>query len=327
MTFFVSMLIAGLTTFLFRLHRTLQRGIKKQLAEDKAFKAPQLETQHAVERLTITPLVEFYAEEKALQTEAGVSYLIEADGTKILLDVGANEKRSHPSPLLANAQKMGVDLSELDALFLSHLHRDHVGGVRQEREKTFSPSNGPHPWKELPVYSPAPLTGTLPIGSSPITVTEPMEIAPGIWSMGPMGRQLFFMGYTQEQILAVHVKKKGMVLIVGCGHPGIERIIERCKALFPHPIFGIIGGLHYPITDGRIMVGPLNVQKLVGTDRMPWRGLSKADVEERILAIEKANVQKVGISPHDSCDWSLKAFKKAFQEGYCPVRVGRPIEF
>lgn len=316
----------AVAALLLLLKAQLVKGLRRQAVEEAAFKAPRLDTAKAVESLTILPLVEYYATDETLATEAGVSYLVTAGSTRILLDVGANEKGAHPSPLLANAQKLGADLGTLDAVFLSHLHRDHVGGFKAERERRFAFSAGEAlTFPGLPVFAPNPLTGTLPQGCHGVTVTEPMEIAPGIWSIGPMGRPLFSMGYTVEHALAVHVKGKGIALIIGCGHPSIERLLARCKALFPHPVFAVIGGLHYPIRGGRMMLGPLNLQKLVGADRMPWNGLTEKEVRTGIDAIQHAGVKEVGISPHDSCDWTLSQFRKTFGSHYHEVQVGRPI--
>lgn len=307
------------------LKRKLARGIRRQQMEDTAFKAPKLDTSRSVSTLSVLPLIDYHAATGDLATEAGVSYLVEADGKRILLDVGANEKGDHPSPLLTNAQTLGVNLETLDALFLSHLHRDHVGGIQEEKEKRFSFSKGPHPCQDLPVYSPQPLTGQLPDGCTAVSVTEPLEIAPGIWSMGPMGRSLFLMGYTVEHALAIHVKDKGIALIIGCGHPSIERLLERCTALFPQPVFAVIGGLHYPIHGGRMMLGPVNLQKLVGADRMPWNGLNETDVQKGIAAIKKTGATEVGLSPHDSCDWTLSQFRDAFGESYHEIEVGTAL--
>ena len=303
----------------------LMRGIARQKREDKAFIPPKLHTDHGVDSLTIIPLVEYYAASDDLQTEAGVSYLIEAGGHKILMDLGANEKKAHPSPLLANAQKLGVDLTDLDALFLSHLHRDHVGGIDEEKRRVFAFSKGPFSCKDLPVYSPETLGEVLPPWAKPTTITAPKEIFPGVWSMGPMGRSLFLMGYTLEHVLAVHVKGKGMALIIGCGHPGIQRIIRRCQALFPHPIFAVIGGLHYPVHGGRMMLGPINLQKLVGVDRMPWNGLNEKDVKRAMTLLKKVGIQRVSLSGHDSSDWALDTFQNEFDKDYKTVLAGKPI--
>jgi len=303
----------------------LARGIRRQQREEAAFQAPDLDTSHAVSTLSVLPLVDYHAIDDSLATEAGVSYLVTAGDTRILLDVGANEKGAHPSPLLANAKQLGVDLGTIDALVLSHLHRDHVGGIAEEKEKRFSFTKGSHPCADLPVYTPEPLTGPLPEGCHPINVTEPRQIAPGVWSLGPMGRSLFLMGYILEQAIAVHVKGKGIALIIGCGHPTIERLLARCQTLFPQPVFAVLGGLHYPIRGGRMMLGPVNLQKLVGSDRMPWNGLTETDVQSGIDAIKRAGATAVGLSPHDSCDWSLEQFRNAFGDAYTDIQVGRPI--
>ena len=57
----------------------------------------------SVKNLSILPLVDFYADDSQLKTEPGVSYLIKADDTTILMDVGFNKKKEHPSPLIHNA--------------------------------------------------------------------------------------------------------------------------------------------------------------------------------------------------------------------------------
>jgi metal-dependent hydrolase (beta-lactamase superfamily II) len=54
-------------------------------------------------------------------TEPGLSFLIETAGKKILFDTGYSDL------FLANAEKMGIDLRELDFIVLSHGHLDHSG--------------------------------------------------------------------------------------------------------------------------------------------------------------------------------------------------------
>ena len=58
-----------------------------------------------------------------LLTEHGLSIYFEADGFKWLLDVGASGQ------FIINAQKLGVDISAIDFLILSHGHSDHTGGL------------------------------------------------------------------------------------------------------------------------------------------------------------------------------------------------------
>ncbi|MCP4049446.1 MAG: MBL fold metallo-hydrolase, partial [bacterium] len=95
-----------------------------------------------VKELTVLPLIDFYAVNDTFCTEAGVSYYIKADETDILLDVGANEGKKHPSALINNMSKAGKKVDELDFIYLSHIHMDHVGGMKDQKNKTFSLSAG-----------------------------------------------------------------------------------------------------------------------------------------------------------------------------------------
>jgi 7,8-dihydropterin-6-yl-methyl-4-(beta-D-ribofuranosyl)aminobenzene 5'-phosphate synthase len=156
-------------------------------------------------------------------------------------------------------------------------------------------------------------------------ITDPVVLGEGIASIGVIPRFLFLMGLTLENALAVNVAGKGIVLIVGCGHQTIERIIERTQALFDEPIYAIIGGLHYPVNGGRIMLGPLNIQRIVGSDQPPWTGIQESDVESAIAAIRKVSPRVVALSAHDSSDWCIHRFKEAFGETYMTVSVGQKI--
>jgi len=46
-----------------------------------------------------------------------------------------------------------------------------------------------------------------------------------------------------EQALAVNVAGRGVILVVGCGHPGVPKLVERARAALGRPIAGVIGGL------------------------------------------------------------------------------------
>jgi 7,8-dihydropterin-6-yl-methyl-4-(beta-D-ribofuranosyl)aminobenzene 5'-phosphate synthase len=133
------------------------------------------------------------------------------------------------------------------------------------------------------------------------------------------------MGRTLENSLAVNVAGKGIALIVGCGHQTIERIIDRTRALFDEPIYAIIGGLHYPVYGGRIMIGPVNIQRIVGSDRPPWTGIRESDVDSAIAAIKAVSPKIVALSPHDSSDWCIDRFRQAFGEAYVDLKVGQEI--
>jgi 7,8-dihydropterin-6-yl-methyl-4-(beta-D-ribofuranosyl)aminobenzene 5'-phosphate synthase len=280
----------------------------------------------SVKKLSILPLVDYYGEGRDIKTEPGVSYLIKADDTVILMDMGYNEKKEHPSPLLANMQKLGVRPEDIGMIFITHLHLDHLGGTDEASDHTFSLSRGPVKLNPVTVYAPANVSPSKwNPGPKIEVIKEPRILKPGIASIGAIPRYLFLMGYTEEQSLAINVEGKGIVLIIGCGHPTIERIVERARMIFREPIYAVIGGLHFPVNGGRIFVGPVNMQWLVGSDTPPWKGLGEDDVRKGIEALKAVNPAVVSLSPHDSSDWSLEQFRNAFGNKFVELKAGKEM--
>ncbi len=283
---------------------------------------PKLKNWGVVKQLSILPLVDWYPARPDLAGEPGVAYLIRADDTTILFDVGLNERGEHPSPLLRNAQALSVNLQDLDLIVISHLHLDHVGGMKNQRKRTFSLSGQATDLSGLTVLVPEPMTH--PTASIKV-IDAPQSIAPGVASIGPIPRQLFFLGWTPEQALAINVEGKGLVLVIGCGHPTLPRLIERVEALFDEPLYGVVGGLHYPVTGARTVKLGIPMQRIVGTGKWPWNPISKQEVQSNIAYLQRRNPRLVALSPHDSCDWSLQAFREVFGMAYQDIQVGKEI--
>lgn len=319
--------LAGLIV-LFLLLKVIQLKKGNRQAEEMRQSLPEIKINDfgEVSRLSLLPLVDFQSDRDDLKTEAGVSYLVRADDTTLLLDVGFNAKKEHPSPLMGNMEKLGVTTDSLDMIFISHLHLDHLGGMEDQRAATFSLSKGPVPLKNIPVYAPAEVTPSEHNPEPTVTVTkDPQVLAPGIATLGIIPRNLFLMGLTAEQSLVVNLKGKGLVIIIGCGHQTIERIIERTKQIFDIPIYAVIGGLHFPVKGGRVKIGPLNLQNIVGSDRVPWNGINEKDIASAIDAIEQEKPALVSLSPHDSSDFALDRFRAAFGDRYRDLKVGDEI--
>jgi 7,8-dihydropterin-6-yl-methyl-4-(beta-D-ribofuranosyl)aminobenzene 5'-phosphate synthase len=283
---------------------------------------PKLGDMGTVKRLTILPLIDWYTAREGLIGEPGVSYLVRADDTTILFDVGYNERGEHPSPLLRNMAALGIEVTDVDMVVISHAHEDHVGGMSHMMRHTFALSGQPVDLKGMPAYVPVPLSNP----TAQVTVVDgPRVIAPGVASMGPIPRQLFFLGWTPEQSLAVNVEGKGIVLVIGCGHSTLQRIVDRAEMLFDEPIYGLVGGLHYPVTGARTVVLGIPVQKIAGTGKLPWRPITRDEVQQAIAYLQRRHPQLVALSPHDSCDWSIEAFRRAFGGAYQEVKVGEEI--
>jgi 7,8-dihydropterin-6-yl-methyl-4-(beta-D-ribofuranosyl)aminobenzene 5'-phosphate synthase len=125
--------------------------------------------------------------------------------------------------------------------------------------------------------------------------------------------------------VAVNVAGRGVVLIVGCGNQTLPKIVERAEALFGEPIYGIVGGLHYPVTDSRARVMGIGIQKYMGTCRFPWKPMTMAVVRENIAFLKERNPGVAAISAHDSCDASIAGFREAFQDAFREIKVGQRI--
>ena len=128
------------------------------------------------------------------------------------------------------------------------------------------------------------------------------------------------MGPVDEQALAIRVEGKGVVLIVGCGHQGLPRLLQRSAELFDEPIYGVIGGLHYPVPRGRVIRGGVDLQRRAAYGL--GDGPSPADVQLEIDLLSTKGPQWVSLSPHDSSDEVIEAFRKTFGARYQDLRVG-----
>ena len=318
-------LLAIITVFYLLKTAEVNKGreiANKKYAESKIekFKNPQ-----ALSKLSVLPLIDSENVSENLKTENGVSYLIQADEKSILLDFGFNKGKEHPSPLLHNMRELGKSFDEINAIVFSHAHLDHLGGMAEQKAGKFSISQAKVETPNIPIYAP---TQIQPSEFNPqlknITLSQnPTEIFPGAYTIGTIPRQLFLMGYVEEQALAFNLAEKGIVLVIGCGHQTIQRIIERTKALFDLPIYAVIGGLHFPINGTTFFS---KIQYLLGSDYAPPKGLKEADVFNAIESIKAENVQIVALSPHDSTEWSIEQFKEAFGDRYVDVKVGKEIE-
>jgi 7,8-dihydropterin-6-yl-methyl-4-(beta-D-ribofuranosyl)aminobenzene 5'-phosphate synthase len=318
----IMLIVLFITVMIYKMVKG-RRGAERELSLMSLNKITGL---GSVDSLTVIPIVDYYGEDDGYSTEEGVAYIIKAGSSTILFDLGLNKKKEHPSPLLKNLDRAGIKISEIDKIVISHIHSDHVGGLAEQRNRQFSFSAGDIELSSIPVYAPGAISPSKN-NPGPLTeiISEPVKIDTGIASIGIYPRSLFLIGYTAEQSLAVNVKGKGIVLIIGCGHQGIEQIIKRAESIFDEPVYGIIGGLHLPVNGGRFMVGPFNLQNIVGVDRNPLRGIRENDVLSVIEMIKKMNLEIIALSPHDSSDWTIDKFKEAFIDTYVEILAGKPI--
>lgn len=258
----------------------------------------------ATSRLEIIPLYEAASASGELDSGHGVSYLIRTDSATILLDVGNNPDRLATAPIMANIEKLGIAWKEISRIVISHPHPDHVGGNNAWMGRTVAIGD-----LELPgslddrlVFVPTPVKF-----KGAVHATVPSLPAPDIATTGVIAfRESFpFSLLTpvgSEQALVVRVAGKGLVLITGCGHPGLETMVERAETLYGEPVVGVVGGLHY-------------------VDQ------TAEEVQPHIQFLQSRQPGLVALSPHDSSPAVLEAFASAFPGAYQSVAVGQAIQF
>ena len=71
-------------------------------------------------------------------------------------------------------------------------------------------------------------------------------IGPGVAVLPPLPA-VVFLGPVREQAMVVNVRGFGLVVLTGCGHPPIERILGVTEQVLDVPIRAVVGGLHLPV--------------------------------------------------------------------------------
>jgi metal-dependent hydrolase (beta-lactamase superfamily II) len=300
-------------------------------------RAQQLFDEFRVERVTdfgsnstlrILPLMEYHSSDPALRSEVGLSYLVDTDEHRILFDVGHNATGESPSPLQQNMQALGVELAGIDTVFISHNHLDHVGGLRWQRMKTFSLGTEQVPFPNPQTRLVAPDTMTYP-GLFAVYADKPMPLGNGVGSTGigttgSIPRHLA-LGWIDEQALVVNVEGLGGIIIVGCGHQTVTRLLQRYDAAFSTPLYGIVGGLHFPVPEGRINIGPLDAQRRLASGSGMFDPISMEEVEREIALLKKRGLGLIAVSAHDSSDEVIDLVRREFGEAHRHLRVGEEI--
>jgi 7,8-dihydropterin-6-yl-methyl-4-(beta-D-ribofuranosyl)aminobenzene 5'-phosphate synthase len=271
-----------------------------------------------VERLSILPVVERYTADAALRGEPGVSYLVKAGNLTLLFDAGLGTGRRRTA-FESNAAALGVSAGDLDCLVLSHLHADHVGGPGSQLRHTFTLGREQPLPRSLPVFVP---TGMTHPDADLCVVDRARIIGPGVAVLPPLRRMLFWLGLVAEQALVVHVRGRGLILITGCGHPAIERMLIAAENVMDAPVCAVVGGLHLPVHPAGT---PLLPQALLGNPNWPWRPIDEDDARVVIQSIRRRGPDLVALSGHDSTPWTLDAFGTVFGDRFRTLRVGEEV--
>lgn len=275
--------------------------------------------------LRVLPLVDWHAGRPDLVGDAGVSYWIETDSARILFDTGNNSKGAAPSPLEHNMAALGVGLDEVDIVFISHAHVDHVGGPKwtdgSVTGSTFGIGNTQPSLAGKRAYVPTEMSYP---GLEPTVTRAPTILGAGFATTGTIPRQVV-LGRIEEQALVIHVEGKGLVLIVGCGHQTMRHLLDRVEAAFDAPLYGIIGGLHYPVPKGRFRWWGVDVQRRLASGTGPLSPLTEEDVRADIALLARHDIGFVAIGGHDSSEEAIGWFRDRFGAASHSLRIGEPL--
>ncbi|MBN1781051.1 MBL fold metallo-hydrolase [bacterium] len=237
----------------------------------------------AQREITVTVLYDNYRFTEGTTPDWGFACLIEGAEKTILFDTGTNG-----DILMHNAEILNKDPGKIDCIVLSHEHRDHTGGLDSVLTRV----------NNVPVYFPVSFSESfsrhiLDLKSIPVRVDKPAEICPRIFTTGEIS------GPVNEQSLIIETKP-GLVVITGCSHPGIVKILRRTGDVVPEkPIYLVFGGFH-----------------LIRN--------SEAQIREIIGQFESLHVVKCGAT-HCTGDEAIRLFREAYQDHYWPMGTGRMI--
>src|SRR5438132_11761655 len=213
----------------------------------------------------ITVLYDAFGKASAMQKDWGYAALVEYGGKRILFDTGNN-----PDILAQNAKAKDIDLSKLDFVVMSHRHGDHMGGLVyllkvNPKVTIYAPKEGfgvygadlpsafyrkdPSLPPEQRYYNGAPpavirFGSAWPRGDFRL-VDKNVEITPGIHLIALVSDKPGTLEL-RELSLAINTAE-GMVIIVGCSHPGIEKIVEAATKINPR-IHLVAGGFHLVVS-------------------------------------------------------------------------------
>lgn len=261
---------------------------------------------------------------RGLMPEHGFSALVERPGLRFLFDTGQGKALPH------NAQALGVDLSGLDAVILSHGHYDHTGGLNyvigrnpgiriiahpKALSKHFSVRRG----EKNPRYVGIPYQeSALKEAGGQLDLTETFtEVLDNVWFTGFVPRDAEFVSdkglvrrrdgkwhsdIIEDDASLVVGTPKGPVVLFGCAHAGVGNTLAHIQQnMGIETIYAVIGGTH------------LGFQ--------PESALHAA-----IEDFERFKVQLVGTA-HCTGEGPNRALKKHFNDRFHHAWAGTVFEF
>jgi 7,8-dihydropterin-6-yl-methyl-4-(beta-D-ribofuranosyl)aminobenzene 5'-phosphate synthase len=284
------------------------------LARRAATTSPPQAARSEPAKAQITILYDAFGKSSSMQKDWGYAALIEYGGKRILFDTGNNG-----DILAQNAKAKGIDLSKLDFVVMSHRHGDHMGGLAyllsvNPKVKIYAPKEGFGVYgADLPstfyrkdaslppeqrYYDGAPPEmmrfGAAWPGANFQLIDKNTEIALGIHLIALVSDKPGTLEL-RELSLAINTPE-GLVIVVGCSHPGIDKIVEAAAKINPRIHF-VAGGFHLVV--------------------------SKDEEIEKIVTALRDTFKVAYVAPgHCTGEPTFTALKKAFGDHYLYAGLG-----
>ena len=268
-----------------------RRLILKALAASSVIGVPSFLFAQNSKPAQITIIYDAFGKPSDLGRGWGYAALIEYGGKRILFDTGGQYK-----VFADNVKKLKINLKNLDFVVLSHRHGDHTSGLQFVLEQN----------PKVQFYAPTepgsfgnPIHGASPLGklisrkvddvpqdlhyfdgkyedkykvdsawpTANITlIDKPTEVLPGFYLFKTISENK---GTMELNELSLAIKTpKGLAVIVGCSHPGIEKILAAAAEIDPK-IYTLAGGLHLvDVSDQQITQIVSNFKNKWGIERV-----------------------------------------------------------
>jgi 7,8-dihydropterin-6-yl-methyl-4-(beta-D-ribofuranosyl)aminobenzene 5'-phosphate synthase len=223
--------------------------------------------------------------------EWGFAALLEVDGRRLLLDTG-----ERPETVLRNANELGIDLSDVTDLVITHNHGDHTGGLvtlrRELAKKNARALSRAHVARGIfhrrPGADGSEGNGLLPLkaeyealGGQFIEHAGPIQLVPAVWLTGPVPRQYPERNWSgagrvqtagglvedtiPEDASVIVDTADGLIVVSGCGHAGVINTIEYArKVVRETPVLAAVGGFHLFAADDATLESTGNKLKAFG---------------------------------------------------------------
>ena len=222
-----------------------------------------------------------YPYKSGLGTAWGFSAFITFQEENLLFDSGGSG-----SLLLSNLAALKIKPDEIHNVVLSHEHNDHTGGLQSLLNA------GADPKLYIPPHFSAGFKNLFRNQAQLIEVDQGMGIIEGVYSLGEMS------GPPPEQGLVIDTPQ-GLVIITGCAHPGVDRMVLEAKRQYQKEIYLVLGGFH------------------LGS-------ASDSRINQIIKVFQEAGVKYVAPC-HCTGDRAIGMFRNAFGEDFIRVGVGAVI--